>query len=110
MFFYPWAGDIVYSVWYKDHSRYQTEEVGKLKANALRLYDMSGNIAEWCWDWHDSIGTGTATDPQGGSSGTGRVFRGGSYNNDADYCAVATRLYASPWTAGTVGFRVVCRP
>jgi formylglycine-generating enzyme required for sulfatase activity len=53
---------------------------GSGAANAWGLYDMHGNVWEWCWDWHDAYDTGAQTDPAGVSSGRGRVIRGGSWN------------------------------
>ncbi len=85
-----------------------SHEVGKKAPNRLGLYDMSGNVFEWCYDWKSEISTETATDPTGTSSGTLRVRRGGApyaYDRDASVCA---RSCYDPYRRGPdSGFRVV---
>ena len=88
---------------------YGTHEVGKKAANALGLYDMSGNVFEWCYDWYDWIKTGDVTDPAGASSGYRRVRRGGSWYNYAHYASVCFRNgYDPDYQYYNSGFRV-CR-
>ncbi len=72
-----------------------TALVGSYLPNAWSLYDMHGNVLEWCLDWHDDY-PGTVTDPQGATSGTGRALRGGSYNNNAEQCRSAYRQAYPP--------------
>ncbi|MCX6866455.1 MAG: formylglycine-generating enzyme family protein, partial [Verrucomicrobia bacterium] len=85
----------------------KTSAVASYPANAWGLYDMHGNVWEWCLDWLGDILVG-GTDPSGGPSGPGRGIRGGAWRDDANYCRAAYRNYAPPnYSAGSnVGFRV----
>ncbi|MCL2480367.1 MAG: formylglycine-generating enzyme family protein [Spirochaetaceae bacterium] len=101
-------------MWYDVNSGSITHEVGKKLPNAWGLYDMHGNVYEWCWDWYDDY-EGAVTDPKGPgtpnmSYGAYRVGRGGCWVGDAQYARSAFRIYFGPWSRnGTVGFRVVRR-
>jgi len=79
-------------------------------ANELGLYDMSGNVSEWTWDWYAAAyPTGAQTDYRGAASGTDRVVRGGSWGNGALGCTVANRGYCYLCNQNNdIGFRVVC--
>jgi formylglycine-generating enzyme len=82
--------------WYGENSGGETQEVGLLLPNALGLYDMSGNVWEWCSDWYDekyyeNFRNKTAENPRGPEKGEAAVLRGGSWNGIVDYCRVALR-------------------
>ena len=84
-----------------------TAIVGSFPPNAWGLYDMHGNVWEWCWDWHGEYQKGDQTDPKGPSSGKERIVRGGAWCHSPAVCRSAMRgSYNPEWTANT-GFRVV---
>ena len=94
---YRWAGtdsedELENYAWYADNSDYKAHEVKRKEANGYGLYDMSGNVVEWCWDWYDdSIPADGHTDPKGVSSGSLRVIRGGGWLTGTVYAARAVR-------------------
>lgn len=88
----------------------KTAAVKSKAANAIGLYDMSGNVWEWCFDWYGDIEANTVTDPQGAASGTRRVGRGGSWFNYAVSCTVGERYGFSPGSRYYyLGFRLAWR-
>ncbi|MCL1946860.1 MAG: formylglycine-generating enzyme family protein, partial [Chitinivibrionia bacterium] len=88
--------------WYHNNSSSGIKAVGQKKPNELGIYDMSGNVYEWCGDWYGSY-------PKNGSTkGVSRVMRGGSWSFDERHCRVASRYYGyQSYRSGSLGFRVV---
>ena len=112
---YRWAGtdsedELENYAWYADNSDYKAHEVKRKEANGYGLYDMSGNVVEWCWDWYDdSIPADGHTDPKGVSSGSLRVIRGGGWLTGTVYAARAVRGFNLPGDRyASLGLRVVC--
>jgi len=97
--------------WYYYNSDEKTHPVGQKQPNAWRLYDMHGNVYEWCSDWYDDYPTEAVTDPAGPVTGEYRVLRGGSWYYHANYCRSANRHSSYPGYGDyDIGFRVALAP
>ena len=94
--------------WYYKNSGSTTHPVGEKRPNGWGLYDMHGNVWEWCNDWYGEYPSGSVTDPTGASSGSLRVYRGGSWDSLAAGCRSAFRLRFVPsLRCNDLGFRLV---
>ena len=82
--------------WYWDNSGKKTHPVATKLPNELGIYDMSGNVWEWCSDWYDKYSSGAQANPKGPESGSCRVFRGGGWGSYAGYCRSSNRGYNTP--------------
>ena len=98
--------------WFSENSGTKTHPVGGKKPNAWGLYDMYGNVWEWCQDWHGDYPSGAVTDPAGATSGSDRVDRGGCWYNSAGFCRSAARGWGIPSFrySSYGGFRVCLSP
>lgn len=115
------GGGLIYSgsnnlnpvAWYTENSHGSSKKPGLKFPNAAGLYDMSGNLYEWCWDWFDEKfyqkckNEGIVKNPHGQQSGSSRVLRGGSWGDGTDYCRMAYRINSYPHSKwNDYGFRL----
>ena len=108
---YQFAGsdNITKVAWFGENSNVSTHNVSTKMPNTLGLYDMCGNVAEWCWDYMGELGTQQLTNPHGAQGGTMHVKRGGSWLDDMQQCTVSYRSGSAPTgKSSSLGFRV-CR-
>ncbi|MGV8135999.1 MAG: formylglycine-generating enzyme family protein [Mangrovibacterium sp.] len=110
---YPGSNTIDNVGWYDENSGNETHPVGQKQSNELDIYDMGGNVWEWCSDWYDEsyYGGSPQNNPTGPSSGSLRVLRGGSWKYGAKNCGVSDRMNTSPDSSYYFyGFRLVLAP
>ena len=106
---YQFAGsNILNSVgWHSGNSGSRTKEVGQKSPNELGLYDMTGNLWEWCSDWYGSYSGNPQTDPTGPENGTSHVLRGGGWNGGAKNCRISNRDGRLPdYSSDRLGLRL----
>jgi len=101
--------DLGQHAWFGRNSNGRTQRVGEMPANPFGLYDVYGNVWEWCWDWHGEYAADAVSDPTGSAAGSGRVVRGSAYDESASSCCSAFRDGVQPVDRyGHIGFRVCC--
>jgi len=93
--------------WIRSNSNGETHEVGLKKPNDLEIYDMSGNVSEWCWDWYFEYNSETKINPKGPGSGTHRLERGGSWKYKKEASGITRRHFVQPNESyQRLGFRI----
>lgn len=106
-FKYAGSNNLDEVAWYDENSGNKTHPVGQKKPNELGLYDMSGNVWEWCQDWHGVYSSSAQTNPIGAVSGSDRIYRGGDWLLNRLNCRVSWRSYSPPSShIYIIGFRL----
>jgi len=104
---YSGSSDLNTIGWYKNNSSNTSHPIGQKLPNEWNVYDVSGNVWEWCLDWHEAYTEEEVKDPNGPISGVNRVVRGGSWYNSSWFCTTSYRFWYKPsFKHFTLGFRV----
>ena len=101
-YLYSGSDNIDDVAWYKENANNGVNEVKKKMPNELGLYDMSGNVSEWCSDWYGEYPANDVSNPVGASSGHSRVIRGGCWINEESICRVTDRTLGAPRGSGCI--------
>ncbi|MDR0307458.1 MAG: SUMF1/EgtB/PvdO family nonheme iron enzyme [Chitinispirillales bacterium] len=110
-YMYSGSNNINDVAWYDGNNNNQTQPIGTKAPNELGIHDMSGNVWEWVSDWYGDYNVGAKTNPQGSSSDSFRVIRGGSWSLDARFCRVSNRNpYDPSYRDSILGFRLAVSP
>ena len=105
---YSGSNNLLDVAWFRDNFGSKTHAVGTKQANELGIYDMSGNVREWCQDWFGKYNSSSQVNPTGANSGSGRVNRGGGWFNNAWGCRLSCRFSNTPGDRGNnLGLRLV---
>jgi formylglycine-generating enzyme required for sulfatase activity len=109
LFTYSGCDDVYEVAWFRRNSQNKVQKVGQKMPNALGLYDMSGNVWEWCWDWYadEYYLESPELDPCGPDTGLFRLVRGGCWYNDEEFCCCTYRAVSQSYGSNYIGLRVV---
>lgn len=106
-FIYAGSDELEEVAWFKENAQKATHPVGALQPNELGIFDLLGNVAEWCQDWFNPFPPSPLDNPQGPSTGQGKIIRGGSWYNSKSYCSITNRSSTFPDNRSNyIGFRL----
>ncbi|MDD4309670.1 MAG: SUMF1/EgtB/PvdO family nonheme iron enzyme, partial [Candidatus Cloacimonetes bacterium] len=107
---YQYSGaDSIYTVgWYSGNSGYTVHQVAGRVPNELGIFDLSGNLWEWCWDIYGAYPAANQNNPHGASNGSNKVLRGGCWSSSAASCQISERYQSAPSQSQAAGFGFRC--